>query len=470
MKKLLSILLTVLLVAGLSVTVMADEPANVVGYSADRVVPVDLADVWCISDYYDSPLTTTAYKIVDAQDLVKFAGYVNDGEAFAGKTIYLAFDINMTDVAFTPVGKVAASAFKGTFDGQGHVIDNLVCTIDGKTSDIKNIGLFGNTVNATIKNLVLGSNCSFTYTHADNDYTNVRIAAIVGNMRAGTTIDNVYTAAAVTGGNYVGGITAFSDPGPDATPRAIKNTTQAGAVHAKAGRVGGVVGLTAGTALEIRNCRNAGSVTSDGTDANWASAGGFIGDCWNSADSLGSVLIDGCINNGAIKGGSAGGFFGKIQREVTLTNSLNYGTTEGNVVGGLVAKINNEAATVLTDSEDKSQSSETDATLSTLPTITPDYPTPDEITAEKNSYKNNNNNNNNNNDNTNDTTEPSGDTTTAEKNTTAAPTPDTTPSTTAPTTEAPAEEKKGCGSVVAGGIALVMLTACAALTVCKKKD
>ena len=55
MKKLFSLLLVVLLVATCSVSVLANNAqTNVIGYSADRVVPVDLTDVWCIADYYDS--------------------------------------------------------------------------------------------------------------------------------------------------------------------------------------------------------------------------------------------------------------------------------------------------------------------------------------------------------------------------------------------------------------------------------
>ena len=489
MKKLLSVLLTVLLVAGLSVTIMAnDTQTNVVGYSADRVVPVDLTDVWCISDYYDSPLTTTEYKIVDATDLVKFAGFVNDGESFEGKTVYLAFDINMTDVTdYMTAGKTSASAFKGTFDGQGHVIDNLVLSVNLADADaVKYVGLFGHVTGATIKNVVLGSNCKFECIDSTNAYSGVQVAALVANMRAGTTIDNCYSAASVIGGNRTGGITAYSDIGPGgqstdatsnvvlATVRKITNCTNAGSVHANAGRVGGIVGLAAGTVLEIKNCRNTGAISTDGTDNHYAAAGGFLGNTWPTDGFYSHVIIDGCINNGSVTGGgSAGGFVGCPQREVTITNSFNYGTLTGTVTGGLIAHDKNTAenatAHVLTGSEDKSQGTETDATLSTVPTITPDYPTAAEIEAEKNSYKNDSNDNNNDNSDSTDNTDNT--TTEPTNNTTEAPATTEAPSTTAPsTTEAPAEEKKGCGSVVFGGMALVMLTAGAALTVCKKKD
>ena len=397
---------------------------------------------------------------MDSADLVKFANYVNDGESFSGKTIYLAFDIDMTDVGFITIGKTSASAFKGTFDGQGHVIDNLKYTVDVASSDIKYIALFGATANATIKNVVLGSNCAFECVDSANAYGSIQIAALVANMRAGTTIDNVYSMASVTGGNRVGGIVAYSDVGPDATTRLVKNSTNAGTVYCKNGRVGGIVGLTA-TGLTIDNCRNTGTITSDGTDAMWKTAGGFIGDTWSTD----LVAITNSINNGAIKGGAAGGFFAKAQNSpVSVTNCINYGSTEGSVVGGLIAKMTNaNTQHVTTDSEDKSQGDETDATLSTVPTITPDFPTAAEIEAEKNSNQKE----------TDAPAETDAPTTpsTQAPSTTAPNPPAQTPVTEAVTNEPTTEEPKGgCGSVILGSFSLMMLLGGAALVVCKKKN
>ena len=480
MKKLITVLLAIMMIAAMVVPTMAADgdagaTVNVVGYSADRVVAIEsFDDMYCMSDYYYSPVDTAEYKIVDAADLVKFASLVNSGDSFEGKTVYLQYDIDMSSVEnMDPIGKYAANPFKGTFDGQGHIIDNLTIKVDGKQSDVVNIGLFGNTVKATLKNFILADGCEISYVHENNTYTNVRMAAVVGNMRGGTTIDNIYTAASVTGGNYVGGIAGFSDPGPgeDATDeslaRKITNCTQAGTIFAKTSRVGGIIGLVPATVLTISNCRNTGSVTTDGTDANWHAAGGFIGDCWGGL----SLVIDGCINNGAVKGGSAGGFIGRIQMNVSITNSLNYGTTDASVVGGLVAKINNNGEVTNTGSEDKTQGDtpETDATLSTLPTVEADYPTAAEIEAAKNSNKKTEEPGG-------DTTQP-GDTTTpgTDSTTTTAPADNNetnAPETNAPaTTPAPVEEEGGCASVVGcASVALLALAAVAPMVIRKKKE
>ena len=63
------------------------------------------------------------YQLGSAQDLVEFATLVNGGETAANAV--LTTDINMDGVEFTPIGNVNAK-YNGKFDGQNHVISNLV--------------------------------------------------------------------------------------------------------------------------------------------------------------------------------------------------------------------------------------------------------------------------------------------------------------------------------------------------------
>ncbi len=61
-----------------------------------------------------------AKEIANVDDLRAFAEEVNAGDNYEGKTVVLANDIDLTDVAWTPI-----SSFSGTFDGQHYTISNL---------------------------------------------------------------------------------------------------------------------------------------------------------------------------------------------------------------------------------------------------------------------------------------------------------------------------------------------------------
>lgn len=65
--------------------------------------------------------------------------------------------IDMEGITMTPIGSSEVNSFRGTFDGQGHVISNLV--ISGES----NIGLFGYvTGGAYVKNFILDSSYSIS--------------------------------------------------------------------------------------------------------------------------------------------------------------------------------------------------------------------------------------------------------------------------------------------------------------------
>ena len=93
--------------------------------------------------------------ISNVEELKAFRDAVNNGTSFAGKTVKLAADIDLSgEENWEPIGNVAAypgKAFKGTFDGAGHTISHL--TIDDQTVNWGRAALFGSASNATIKNL-----------------------------------------------------------------------------------------------------------------------------------------------------------------------------------------------------------------------------------------------------------------------------------------------------------------------------
>ena len=92
------------------------------------------------------------YQIGTADHLIEFAGIVNGGENNANAV--LTANIDMSGKSWTPIGD-NEHRYIGTFDGQFHMIDNLVYEGGEK------VGIFG-VVNGgcTIKNLIAGPNNS----------------------------------------------------------------------------------------------------------------------------------------------------------------------------------------------------------------------------------------------------------------------------------------------------------------------
>lgn len=108
----------------------------------------------------------------------------------------LANDIDMTGRSFVPFGIVnntTAGKFTGTFDGQGHTIKGLKYDV----SDKGEVGLFSQTDNATIKNLII-----------EDAYFkgNANVGGIVGRMYRTTITDCAVLNSYIEGRDHVGAI------------------------------------------------------------------------------------------------------------------------------------------------------------------------------------------------------------------------------------------------------------------------
>lgn len=145
---------------------------------------------------------------VDTGEVVdsSFAGQVGYQTAtkttFDGKTILLSCDITMDSVVFAGIGDSSSNCFKGTFDGNGHVIKNLHLDNTGSV-----VALFAYANSATIKNLGLEEPKYEATT--DITSTNQNIAFLVGSA-TGTTVDSCYVYNASIKGNVKANNTHFS--------------------------------------------------------------------------------------------------------------------------------------------------------------------------------------------------------------------------------------------------------------------
>ena len=108
-------------------------------------------------------LFTTGYalEINSADDFTDFANNVNNGNNnYARETVYLTKDLDFTGYSSSsvPVGKSNdTKVFRGTFEGNGHVISNLKVSSD----EFRYLGLFGYSRGTIIKNLVVDGSCFF---------------------------------------------------------------------------------------------------------------------------------------------------------------------------------------------------------------------------------------------------------------------------------------------------------------------
>ncbi len=97
--------------------------------------------------------------ISTAEELIAFEKAVNGGDNYAGKTVVLMADIDLNNVAWTPIGQTGATEFKGVFNGNGHTISNLnINNIDESANCAT--GLFGwieshGDEGVTVKNLTI---------------------------------------------------------------------------------------------------------------------------------------------------------------------------------------------------------------------------------------------------------------------------------------------------------------------------
>ena len=288
--------------------------------------------------------TDNPYIITIAEELAWFRDQVNSGNNFICAKISEDVEVidmstvchaedksqNLEELSWKPIGKNDYGyQYRGTFDGNRKTITNLYIN-----ASQNNVGLFGYTMEGTIKNL------TFEYANVTNTktYTGILVGYANNSNLQNIKISNT---CQIKGGKETGGIAG------DFWGNAY-NCVNYATVQGKE-RVGGLLGYCTAKYSSITTCANYGNVTATGTDA-----GGLVG-------YFISGTIQDCANYGAVKGtdrvaGMAGYVSeGKIQNvfsygNVSATNrtqdigmafgNSDNGTTEGMVAYYSGAKLN----------------------------------------------------------------------------------------------------------------------------------
>ena len=257
-------------------------------------------------------------------------------DSFEGVTIYLDVDVDLAGLVWVNLN--GSCLFKGTFDGQGHVISNWKMTPSSGSKSF--FGVLTN--NATVKNVsLIDGTITIKRGNTDNESD---VAAVIANVKPGAgntvTVSNIYSNCDIflaTSGH-----------------KSNKTTNIAGIVSS----------ATTGGTLIMDNCKFEGTI-SDVNNADkkvMNSVGGLIG----AISGATTVQITNCEVNADINVGGAGvgGLIGASTSSATITieNSLvtgdiysnataaegknattNIGGMIGNITGTTLLKIHNSA-------------------------------------------------------------------------------------------------------------------------------
>ena len=301
--------------------------------------------------------SVSCHQIEKAEELI--ALFSSKTVSVVNESIELLCDLDFSKTGLTlPLGVSSPDCvpYSGVFHGNDHSIKGL--TIDStKNQKYSFAGLFCGLENATVKNLVIDSSCSFigtsagalsVYAAGESSVINVTNKAVVnGNSQVGgffaylngnsllfekCTNDGNITGSDSNVGGFIGYISGISD-----MIVTISDSTNSGNVTGSKNYVGGFIGSAANNpkiTITITNSVNTGVV--NGIQGN---VGGFIG----SVNS-GNISIIKCVNSGFVKADqNAGGFIGTISGsnvDVVVFSCMNNETTiGGSNVGGMVGLI-----------------------------------------------------------------------------------------------------------------------------------
>ena len=143
------------------------------------------------------------------EDLRAFAASVNAGNDYAGVTVTLNNDIELTQ-PWTPIGISMEKPFKGTFNGNDHTISGLSLTVNEQTvEDGTEFGLFGRVDGGNIQSLTVTGNINIVFQTgyqcpaARPEY----VGGIAGQLMNGSISDCAgYISIAAVNGGCIGGI------------------------------------------------------------------------------------------------------------------------------------------------------------------------------------------------------------------------------------------------------------------------
>ena len=257
-----------------------------------------------------SPNAEGVYEIYDVEQLCLFSQMVSAGETFSGKTVRLMEDIDMKGRSFLPIGgNGSGTDFRGTFDGNHHVVKNLfVFEPSGER-----VGFFGHCNGATVQNFgiesgtVFGNNASAglmgygSSVTVQNCFNRAKVisyegnaAGLVGQLGGSSTILDSYNHADVKcDGAIAGGLVGYINSNSKITVERCYHVGNLKDTAKKTGLIGFYnTGSTNPIAsISVKNCRSTVAIKSSEITAN-SSLESYSGNVKLTAAQLVSAAVD----------------------------------------------------------------------------------------------------------------------------------------------------------------------------------
>lgn len=293
--------------AGLFEPFQAIEERQKLGASEISTISEGTGSSIVSANSYNLTSTDTITYIYDVADLVAFRDAVNAGNNYAGKTVCLMADIDLSSICSSELGSwtkigTGETVFNGTFDGREKTISGIyINDTNLYTGIFRALGVKGIIKNLTVKgNITSGTNtggivaynyglvekCTnyITMNHKGNDWI---IGGIVGYNKG--TISKCINYANVTGYDSIGGIAGINNG-------IIKECVNRGNIKNTCYSSGGIAGINGYNKSgmdagwcgsgKIYSCYNTGTITGK----NWA--GGLIGAHGYNLSSAQSYIYD----------------------------------------------------------------------------------------------------------------------------------------------------------------------------------
>ena len=309
------------------------ENSKFIGQVTDQTIPEGGQRVGDVSSF----TAGETYYLSDYGDITRLAYLVNTGIDTTGVTFVMTNDIDMSGLTLSQdgiIGEDSTKAFKGTFLGNGYEIKNV--KFDINNTAINNLGLFGYTDGATIKDLGLSN---VTINNSNSART---VGALIGEA-IGSTIENCYVSGGsinysinVKTSSYVGGLVG------DSKNSSINNSFSSIDINVSGKSdttvcTGGLVGASINSS--ISNSYSLGNITQSTT----GSIGGFVGYLINRSISINNCYSMGNVKSTSTNNNTIGGFVGKIVGRITNAYATGKVETayEGSTasIGGFVGNV-----------------------------------------------------------------------------------------------------------------------------------
>ena len=219
-----------------------------------------LSDYWTSDGNYDAELYASEpgnWVLYDAADLAAYAKKINDGGSFAGYTVTLANDIDLSGHIWTPIAPNYTATNVGTFDGAMYTIRGMYAESD------RFAALFGNVTGSTVLNVTVYGDVRMVTSGYQTRNGNYAAGLIAYASR--TVIRNCGFVGTVSmyapETNYareVGGLTAFHCIGVTENCYAIATIYTSGSKPAYLGGIAAeLMNFINGEWTELRNCYTA---------------------------------------------------------------------------------------------------------------------------------------------------------------------------------------------------------------------